>query len=238
MTNGQPEGVNEDSLPEVSQLSHLNEEQESCVIDESHKSNQNLLKPVSNCTLADPSSLEATESRCSCWVANAHSTDEATLECNSISSTISLAKFEMVEKSDLPDPEADDAEPEPHQNDEGEKGDPPFIPKKSRINENASPFYPSGYIPPSSPMFMQHSSDNPPTLYLYSPGNQSIVPCDEIVMTSPIIAPDGTALFPTSSNVYLPFDGMMNGLQYLGTQVTPSGLIQYDQVREVLCFLL
>lgn len=237
----------DDSLPEGSHPSHLNIEEESSGIDANYHSNQNPDEPVLICVTTDPSSREATEHRCASWVASSHSSDEGNLQCSITvsdeASIVSSSKIEMDncgEQAAYSNLEAENVEAgqaleedvnhELSQECEAEKKDSDG-PKKSTINENASPFYPSGYIPPTSPMFMQHPSGNPPTLYLYTPGAQSIVPCDEIVITSPIIAPDGTTLFPTPSNVYLPFDGMMNGMQFLGPQVTPSGLIQYDQVR-------
>lgn len=202
---------------------------------------------VANCSQLNEVSLttdpcEATEERCATWLANNQSTEKTDVQFNmpmsdettslsdsGTTNVTSQAESEIWVKTTSVNKEQD------KQNVDGQEPQQDVInkkegPRKSTINENASPFYPSGYLSPTSSMFIQHSSGNPPTLYLYTPGAQSIVPCDEIVITSPIIAPDGTTLYPNPSNVYLPFDGMINSMQYLGPQVTPSGLIQYDQV--------
>jgi hypothetical protein len=74
-------------------------------------------------------------------------------------------------------------------------------------------------------------SDENTALYIYTPGAQSMLPCEEIVITSPIIDSNGSTLYPASPNVFIPMDVVMPGQsQYFGSQMTPNGMYSLEQV--------
>jgi hypothetical protein len=75
--------------------------------------------------------------------------------------------------------------------------------KKSVINGHASPFYPSGYLSPSPPIFVSQHQSSRPNLFLYSPTSNTMIPCEEIVIPNPVVGPEGSAVYPGPSNIYL-----------------------------------
>ena len=109
-------------------------------------------------------------------------------------------------------------------------------PKKSVINGHASPFYPSGYMSPSPPMYMPGAPNSRPNLFLYSPTSNTMIPCEEIVIPNPVVGPEGGAIYQGPSNIYLAFPcenspGAMGQYpSYMGTSgLSPSPLVHYDQ---------
>ena len=118
--------------------------------------------------------------------------------------------------------------------------------KKSGINGHASPFYPSGYLSPSPPMFVsqQQQNNGRPNLFLYSPTSNTMIPCEEIVIPNPVVGPEGSTLYQGPSNIYLAFPcdngggmtspgamGPHHGYPaYMGPSTMSAGpLVHYDQ---------
>ena len=115
--------------------------------------------------------------------------------------------------------------------------------KKSVINGQASPFYPSGYLSPSPPIYVSQHQTSRPNLFLYSPTSNTMIPCEEIVIPNPVIGPEGSTLYQGPSNIYLAFPCDNSGMTspgalgphpgyppYMGPAGMPAGpLVHYDQ---------
>jgi hypothetical protein len=108
---------------------------------------------------------------------------------------------------------------------------------KSKINTNAVPFYPSTYVPPlaqsaantsyqivnggvaSTPSGNAQQQTTPnqstsrPSLFLYSPSSNTMIPCEEIIIPNAVMP--GTDVYQGPSNIYLAFptDGNAPGGQ-------------------------
>ena len=108
---------------------------------------------------------------------------------------------------------------------------------KSKINTNAVPFYPSTYVPPlaqsaantsyqivnggvaSTPsgnaqqQATPNQSTSRPSLFLYSPSSNTMIPCEEIIIPNAVMP--GTDVYQGPSNIYLAFptDGSAPGGQ-------------------------
>ena len=81
---------------------------------------------------------------------------------------------------------------------------------KSKINTNAVPFYPSSYIPPPPPVTNSYplgggapGSTGRPSLFLYSPTSNTMIPCEEIIIPNAVMP--GTDVYQGPSNIYLAF---------------------------------
>ena len=90
---------------------------------------------------------------------------------------------------------------------------PEFRPMKS-VNVDAdtplasgqqSPFYPPGYYAEAGyPSYPQQQAPARPNLYLYSPSNNTLIPCEEIVIPNPVMSGDGP-VYPGPTNIYLAY---------------------------------
>ncbi len=96
----------------------------------------------------------------------------------------------------------------------------------------APPFVPSSQaaLAPA----LQPAATTRPSLFLYSPSSNTMIPCEEIIIPNPVMGPDGP-VYTGPSNIYLafPVDGERgdSGAYMAQPFVSPlpAGAIQYDQ---------
>jgi hypothetical protein len=131
----------------------------------------------------------------------------------------------------------DDDNDDDDKNHEEDVADGSIRTKKSVINGHASPFYPSGYLSPSPPVFMPQSQNSRPNLFLYSPSSNTMIPCEEIVIPNPVVGPEGSTIYQGPSNIYLAFpcesgSGALGSPHsfpaYMGAMAS-GPLVHYDQ---------
>ena len=60
-----------------------------------------------------------------------------------------------------------------------------------------SPFY-VNHLPP------EYEAPPHPNLYLYSPSNNTLIPCEEIIIPNPVMSPEGP-VYPGPTNIYLAY---------------------------------
>lgn len=153
--------------------------------------------------------------------------------------------LEEVEESEEKPTEGEDEQtetqdnPEVKEDAEERKND---LTKKSVINGHASPFYPSGYISPTPPIYVSQQQNARPNLFLYSPTSNTMIPCEEIVIPNPVVGPDGGTIYQGPSNIYLAFPVENGGMtspggmhphqqypQYMGPPMSSGPMVHYDQ---------
>jgi len=76
---------------------------------------------------------------------------------------------------------------------------------------------------PQSPYPVDYSYPaNRPNLYLYSPSNNTLIPCEEIILPTPVMSPDGP-VYPGPTNIYLAYPGPgQDGSGYVTQPFTPN----------------
>jgi len=90
---------------------------------------------------------------------------------------------------------------------------------------HTSPFY--GNYPPYHPQEdtegNQYGAPPRPNLYLYSPSNNTLIPCDEIIIPNPVMSPEGP-VYSGPTNIYLayPVQGQ-DGRGYITQPFLPPG---------------
>eukprot|EP00092_Neocalanus_flemingeri_P014448 GFUD01015587.1.p1 GENE.GFUD01015587.1~~GFUD01015587.1.p1 ORF type:complete len:991 (+),score=328.13 GFUD01015587.1:343-3315(+) len=90
---------------------------------------------------------------------------------------------------------------------------------------HTSPFYGNypPYHPQEYPAGPQYSAPARPNLYLYSPSNNSLIPCEEIIIPNPVMSPEGP-VYSGPTNIYLayPVQGP-DGRGYITQPFAPPG---------------
>ena len=122
--------------------------------------------------------------------------------------------------------------------------------KNSKINTNAVPFYPSTYVPPhpnsntsgyqiagvptgsvsagtgnaaaAAAAAAANSTTARPSLFLYSPSSNTMIPCEEIIIPNAVMP--GTDVYQGPSNIYLAFP--TDGTNPTGGGQGPGGVSQ------------
>ena len=71
---------------------------------------------------------------------------------------------------------------------------------------HTSPFYGNypPYHPQEYPPGHQYTAPPRPNLYLYSPSNNTLIPCEEIIIPNPVMSPEGP-VYSGPTNIYLAY---------------------------------
>jgi hypothetical protein len=87
---------------------------------------------------------------------------------------------------------------------------------------HTSPFY-VNHLPQEHPASHQYDASHRQNLYLYSPSNNTLIPCEEIIIPNPVMSPDGP-VYSGPTNIYLayPVQGP-DGRGYITQPFAPPG---------------
>lgn len=172
---------------------------------------------------------------------------EDDLDVINVSEAVAEENEEEIEAEERAEQQLKEATPPPKE--EMKKATPPPSQSKSKINSNATPFYPARYVNPvssyggvaagastsssttvssaagGSANAPNAGSGNRPNLFLYSPTSNTMIPCEEIIIPNAIVP--GSDVYQGPSNIYLafPMEGGAPGQSPPGNTSTAGGSI-------------